>query len=530
MRGRVVIAALLGALGAAAPATAAPVLTPVGTFDQPVYVTAPPADAHRLFVVEKSGFVQVVVDGGTPQTFLDIEAEVDKDGEEGLLSIAFAPDYATSRRFYAYFTATDAAQGGGSTIKIEEFTRPLDTPDSAVGSSRRTLLELPHPTASNHNGGQLQVGPDGMLWLATGDGAINASLAQDKNSLFGKLLRIDPTPTATAPYSIPPDNPFANGGGRPEVWAYGLRNPWRFSFDRSTGDLVLGDVGAGTREEIDFAARGTGAGANYGWPCWEGTHDNTSPSCPAVGHVPPVFDYDSTAFGCGVMGGYVVRDPALPTLAGRYLYADLCRARLRSLVLADPAASDREEALELPSTVSFGEDSCGHVYVASISPGTVARIDDGPFTPCPDPPPGGGDSPGGDPPGGDPQGGDLDTGPLSDTVPPRLKLRRARRQRLLGRKAVYVGARCNEPCGMTTEANVRLAVSGTTKKYGFAAVSGLVLADEQVRFKLRLTKAMRAALLRRVERGAKPLVKVLVKARDGAGNESLASIYVRVIG
>ncbi|MDQ3935720.1 MAG: PQQ-dependent sugar dehydrogenase, partial [Actinomycetota bacterium] len=373
--------ALLVCLAAAAPAAAAPRLTPVGSFDQPVFLTAPPQDPQRLFVVEKPGRVKVIVDGGAPQTFLDIAAEVDEQGEEGLLSIAFAPDYATSRRFYAYFTAVDATMGGGSMLKIVEFTRPEATPDSAAGAARRTLLEIPHPTASNHNGGQLQIGPDGLLWIATGDGAVSATTAQDPNTLLGKLLRIDPTPSGTAQYSIPPDNPFANGvGGRPEVWAIGLRNPWRFSFDRQTGDLVLGDVGGGKREEIDFAPKGTGAGANYGWPCREG-RDAGPVACVAPGAVEPVFDYPHSTETCsGVVAGYVVRDPRLPTLLGRHLYTDLCWSSPHSHVLAQPdATGDREETgLVHGGTVSFGEDSCGHVFIVSIN-GPVARVDDEPF-------------------------------------------------------------------------------------------------------------------------------------------------------
>jgi glucose/arabinose dehydrogenase len=475
MSGRAVLVALLGLLALAAPASAAPTLTPIGSFTQPVYVTAPPGDAHRLFVVEKAGVVKVIVDGGAPQVFLDIRDEVDDDGEEGLLSIGFAPDYASSGRYYAYFTAEDPSMGDGSRIKVVEFGP----------QGRRTLVEVPHPTATNHNGGQLQVGPDGRVWAATGDGAVTPSNAQDPQSLLGKLLRIDPA----AP-------------GSPEVWASGLRNPWRFSFDRATGDLVLGDVGAGTREEVDLAPRGTAAGANYGWPCYEGT---VGPTCVVANHTPPVFEYDSTSFGCGVVGGYVVRDEALPTLAGRYLYGDLCRSRLRSLALGTPAASDdREEPLELASLVAFGEDSCGHVYAVSIG-GTVARLHDGPVAPCPEP-------------------------AQPDTTAPGLSVSRSKAQRLLARKAVYVSARCDELCGLSVESNVRLRIGGRTKKWAFPAAGALAPAGESRRLKLRLTKAMKRALGARVARGEQPLVKALVVARDAAQNETRTTVYVRVVG
>jgi hypothetical protein len=494
-----VLALLLAGLAAAPSSMAAPRLTPVGSFDQPVYAAAPPEDPHRLFVVEKAGMVKVMVDGGAPQVFLDIREEVDDDGEEGLLSIAFARDYATSRRFYAYFTAEDPAQGDGSRIKIVEFTRPEATPDAADPAARRTLVEIPHPTATNHNGGQLQTGPDGMVWAATGDGAVDPNDAQDPGTLLGKVLRIDPA-----------------SGAPPQIWASGLRNPWRFSFDRATGDLTIGDVGAGTREEIDFAPSGTAAGSNYGWPCWEGT---TGPKCVVASHTPPVFDYDSTSFGCGVVGGYVVRDPTLPTLAGRYLYADLCRSRLRSIALAQPSASDdREEELELGNMVAFGEDSCGHVYAVSIA-GTVARVDDGPFTPC-----------GGSPGGGDPGGGDPGGGPPADTLAPALEVSYARHQRLIAKRAAYLAARCDEDCGLTTEANARLRSAGRTRKWSFRPVIRLAPAGERPRLKLRLPKAMRDALARRVARGARPLVKAVVIARDAAGNETRRTVYVRVVG
>ena len=522
MTGRVALGVAL-ALALATPAAAAPTLSPIapaGSFTQPVHLTAPPQDPHRLFVVEKAGIVKVLVDGGTPQVFLDITDIVDDDGEEGLLSIGFAPDYATSRKFYAYYTREDPAQGNGSTIAIVEFTRPEATPNAADPNARRTLVEIPHPTATNHNGGQLQVASDGAVWFAVGDGAVDPHDARDPSTLLGKLVRVDP----------------AGATPQAEIYASGLRNPWRFSVDRATGDLVLGDVGAGTREEVDFAPQGTPAGRDYGWPCREGTVAGPG-GCTAPDHTPPIFDYDSTSFGCGVVGGHMVRDDALPTLRGRYLYGDLCRSKLRSIVLSGSSASDdREESLDLPNLVSFGEDSCGHVYAAAIA-GTVARIHDGPVTACPDPPAPAPATPPPNPPGNpapdpaptptpEPQPDPV----ARDTTPPVLKVNRARRQKLLRRRNVYLSARCGEACALRVESNVRLSVSGTTRRWSFRAADLQVAAGVAERLKLRLTREMRAALAQRVARRAKPLVKVLLVARDAAGNETRRVVYVRVVG
>ena len=289
-------------------------------------------------------------------------------GERGLLSIAFPPDYASSGRFYVYYTA----RSPDGAMTIAEFRRA--SADRAAPASRRIVLSIPHPRG-NHNGGQLQFGPDGYLWIGTGDGGGAGDPdfnGQDLNSLSGKLLRIDPHETGAAAYSVPGDNPFAGQSGRRgEIWAYGLRNPWRFSFDRGTGDLVIGDVGQGEWEEIDFApAPGRGRGANYGWGCWEGRHvfdgNAVEPGCrPLPAQVAPVHEY-SHSRGCSVTGGYVVRDPALPALSGRYVYGDYCRNPLWSVRLATPnAQDDRQLGLGVPGLSSFGEDACGRVYATS---------------------------------------------------------------------------------------------------------------------------------------------------------------------
>jgi hypothetical protein len=330
-------------------------------------------------VVEQAGTIQLV-DYGVASTFLDLTNPriVSAGGERGLLSVALAPDYAASQRLYVYFTNTSGA------IEIDEFTASGDT---VPLSSRRPLLVIAHPTFSNHNGGQLQFGPDGMLYAGTGDGGSAGDPpgnAQNLNSLLGKILRIDPTPSGNQPYTVPADNPF--GGSL--IWSYGLRNPWRFSFDRVTGDLLIGDVGQNAREEVDYArAPSPARGFNFGWNCREGLIAYTNPgtACDgASGFVDPIFDYDRDAGGCAIVGGYVVRDASLGDLYGRYLYSDSCDGTIRSLVPGTPRASGaRSEGIDVPSPSSFGEDSCGRLYVASLG-GDVARFEGDASSPgCP---------------------------------------------------------------------------------------------------------------------------------------------------
>ena len=372
------LGALAGLGWAGRESTRDPRLVRVGSFISPVYVAAPTGDRQRIFVVEQPGRIRVVR-GGVPLRvpFLDIRNLVSFGGERGLLSIAFPPDYGPSGRFYVYYTA----RSPNGAMTIAEFRRA--SADRAAPASRRIVLSIPHPRG-NHNGGQLQFGPDGYLWIGTGDGGGAGDPdfnGQDLSSLSGKLLRIDPHGSASAPYTVPVDNPFhGHSGRRGEIWAYGLRNPWRFSFDRETGDLVIGDVGQGDWEEIDFApAPGWGRGANYGWGCWEGRHvfdDNSGePGCrPLPAQVTPVHEY-SHSRGCSVTGGYVVRDPALPAVGGRYVYGDYCRNPLWSVRLASPnAQDDRRLGLGVPGLSSFGEDACGRVYATS-GDGPVYRLE-----------------------------------------------------------------------------------------------------------------------------------------------------------
>src|SRR3954468_4941876 len=277
-------AALLAALAAIAPqASAAVHPTRVGTFSTPVYATAPPGDPHRLFVVEKGGRIMVLRDGSElARPFLDIRDEVTAKGEQGLLSMAFARDYATSRRVFVYYTAPRPGDAGGSVITIQRLTTLPGNPDVADLASRRTLLRVDHPVNGNHNGGQLQMGPDGMLYAATGDGGSGndpPNNAQNPASRLGKLLRIDPETGATSTY------------------ASGLRNPWRVSFDRRTGDLIVADVGQSAYEEVDFQRAGYHPGANYGWRCFEGFHVTGNCTLNPTGSVPPVLEKDHAGDG-----------------------------------------------------------------------------------------------------------------------------------------------------------------------------------------------------------------------------------------
>jgi glucose/arabinose dehydrogenase len=395
LRRLIPVVILLGLLAPAA-ATAGVKATPVATLSAPTYITAPPGDTHRVFVVQQSGQIMLIKDGAAPTTFMDISSEVKfVGGEQGLLSMAFAPDYATSHRFYVYYTS--ACPNVGCDEHVSEFTANANG-DSAAPSSEHVLLTIPHPNQSNHNGGQLQFGPDDDLYISVGDGGGGDDTeqnAQHTDRLLGKILRIAPGATS---YSIPAGNPFAgsplcvngtNGGANcPEVWAYGLRNPWRFSFDSATGDMVIGDVGQSAEEEIDYAHPGQNAGANYGWPCFEGTGlDAARPpsECTPLpsNAVAPVLTYPHPAncgsspfCGAGIIGGYVMHDPRLPSLNGCYVFGDLSTPALRVVRLAQPAALGAAPlGPQIGSLSSFGQDAAGHVYAADIASGVVYRLD-----------------------------------------------------------------------------------------------------------------------------------------------------------
>src|SRR4051794_20392068 len=382
MRIALVAACLLGLMvGMTARAHAAVTLQPVGpSFDEPIFVTAPAGDP-RLFVVERPGYIQVL-HGGTVTQFLDIHDQTSTDGERGLLSMAFDPGYAKNGLFYVFFTG--ASDGGLG--HVDEFHVNSANPNLANLASQRPVLTIDRPDtgASNHNGGQLQFGKDGDLYVSVGDGGTGGSTAPDLTKLNGKILRLDPHGASPGAHGIPPTNPYAGSPtARHEIWSRGLRNPFRFSFDALTGDLLIGDVGQGTWEEVDFAPAVSGGGrdANFGWPSCEGFVDQgTSDPCISPGTTNPVFAYPhddpggDVANGCAIIGGYVYRGTRAPEIAGRYLYADLCTAELRSLQLGSPFATDRPESElgALDTVRSFGEDSACNLYVMNAS--TVFRI------------------------------------------------------------------------------------------------------------------------------------------------------------
>ncbi|HEX4364991.1 MAG TPA: PQQ-dependent sugar dehydrogenase [Solirubrobacteraceae bacterium] len=350
-------------------------LVKVGQFKLPDYLAAPPGDRRRLFVVEQGGTIRVVRDGKQlTRPFLDLRSKVIAGGEQGLLSIAFAPDYATSRRFYVNYTDRSGTQS------VVEYRRSASSPDRASAGSARLVLRYDGVEA-NHNGGLLLFGPDKLLYVGTGDGGGandqhgTRGNGQDRGSLLGKLLRIDPRRSGSMPYSVPSSNPFVGeAGARPEIYSYGLRNPWRFSFDRATGDLAIGDVGQDHVEEIDFARKGRARGANYGWRPLEGTRRNYDE--PAPNAVSPVLQMLHSDGNCSVTGGYVVRDRTVPALLGRYVYGDFCKGQLRSAKLSTGAAHGDAAIAGLPvipQLSSFGEDARGRVYVVSLS-GPVYRF------------------------------------------------------------------------------------------------------------------------------------------------------------
>jgi hypothetical protein len=369
--------------GALAPRAEAVSLQSVGAYSEPVFVTSDPRDPDRLFIVERGGRIRLTTPTRTT-TFTDLTPLVESGhSERGLLSMAFSPDFAVSGLFYLYYTGKSAGA-----IHIAELKA-----DGGVASpaTLRNVLTIPHREHPNHNGGQLQFGPDGYLYIGTGDGGGGGDpleSGQDPGSLLGKILRIDPRRSGTQPYSVPPGNPFVGTAGRPEVWSLGLRNPYRFSFDRATGALTIGDVGQNGWEEIDFApAPAAGRGVNFGWDCREGRHPYEATGCPAGGLTDPVLEYSHSTGGCAITGGYVVRDPGLEELAGRYVYADYCRGEIRSAVLTLPnATGDRSEGVDAGNPSSFGEDSCGRIYVASLT-GEVSRLVDSTPTRCVTSPP-----------------------------------------------------------------------------------------------------------------------------------------------
>jgi cysteine-rich repeat protein len=362
------------------PGTALAKVPVVSGLTKPVGLAAAPHDPTRLFVVEQPGRIRVVKDGGLlPDPFLDVSELISCCGEQGLLGIAFHPDYARNGRFFVDYTNT----AGDEVVARYHVGADPDVADAASGT---VLLTIPD-FAPNHNGGQLAFGRDGYLYVSVGDGGGGddpEETGQDLTRLLGKLLRLDVDVDTPPYYAVPPTNPFAGRtDARGEIWAFGLRNPWRFSFDRASGDLYIGDVGQSAWEEIDVQLATSAGGENYGWDVFEGTHchEPTPPAveCPAdpVGFTMPVLEYGHDE-GCSVTGGFVYRGCALPDLRGTYFYSDLCGAFIRTFrgvdgVALEPGDRTPELGDGLAHVVSFGEDARGELYIVDYD-GVVYEI------------------------------------------------------------------------------------------------------------------------------------------------------------
>lgn len=356
---------------------------------QPLFACSPPGD-RRIFVLEKTGCIRIIAEDGKlqPEPFLDLTAEVTATGERGLLGLAFEPDYARHGRFYVCYS-----EQGTTDTKIARYTVSPDR-SRADAASRQVLLTIPQtPERTDHKAGWIGFrpgDPNRNLYIAVGDGggANNPEKsAQNLQSLKGKILRLDVSGSGSE-YAIPADNPFANGqAGRKEIWAYGLRNPYRPSFDRQTGDLYIADVGQDTEEEIDFEPAGQAGGRNYGWPFLEGRHANAMCPAPApVNACAPLYSYlqaEMPALRAGVIGGYVYRGHALPELAGKYFFADFTNAVIRSFREGGPGIADFTDhtrqlnadgqSFFYSSVSSFGEDRDGELLLVDFS-GSIFRL------------------------------------------------------------------------------------------------------------------------------------------------------------
>ena len=338
--------------------------------DQPVDIQNAGDGSRRLFIVEKRGRILVLQnDQLLPQPFLDIRGEVDSRGtEQGLLGLAFHPHYAQNGTFFVYYIDLS-----GNSV-VASFQVSKDDTNRADPASEVDLLHVSQPY-SNHNGGGLAFGPDGNLTIGLGDGGSGGDPlrnGQNLQSLLGKLLRINVDSGGS--YTIPPDNPFSKEGGRPEIWAYGLRNPWRFSFDRLSGNLYIGDVGQDTREEVDFVPAGTPGGLNFGWSLYEGMLPYQDQPPAGATFSWPIAEYAHSE-GCSVTGGYVYRGQALPEWQGIYIYGDYCSGRVWGLI---QTSRDTWQSSLLFSTgaqiATFGVDESGEIYLADYRSGTLLRL------------------------------------------------------------------------------------------------------------------------------------------------------------
>ena len=346
-------------------------LQPVVTgLDQPLFATGSGDGSGRLFIVEQPGLIRVVEpDGKLASTaFLDVRAKVSCCGERGLLGLAFSPTYAQDGRFFVDYTDT-----AGNTV-VARYTRR--DADHADPGSERVLLHIAQPYA-NHNGGMLAFGPDGDLYVGTGDGGSGGdpqNHGQSLDTLLGKLLRLD---VSGDPYAVPSTNPFVGrSGARPEIFDYGLRNPWRFSFDRRTGDLFIGDVGQNLYEEVDAVRAGTPGGLDFGWRIMEGDSCYNASTCTRHGLTLPVYTY-SHSFGCAVVGGYVYRGTTYPALAGAYLFSDDCSGRIWGMDAATALRGPTSAKVLLESGLnvsSFGQDDAGELYICDLGGGKLYHI------------------------------------------------------------------------------------------------------------------------------------------------------------
>jgi glucose/arabinose dehydrogenase len=337
----------------------------------PVFLTQPLNDG-RIFVVEQAGTIRVIRNGALQATpFLDISSRVLSGGERGLFSVAFHPQYATNHFFYVYFTT----QTNGD-IRVERFTTTAD-PEVADPATSKLIITAPHSTYTNHNGGLVSFGLDGMLYAGFGDGGGGGDPlgnAQNDNALLGSLLRLD---VSGDPYAIPASNPFVGQANkRGEVWAKGLRNPWRYTFDAPTGLLYIADVGQNAHEEVDVVPATT-AGVNYGWNVLEGLSCYNAVTCTRTGFTPPIIDYATHVAGtCSITGGYVYRGSAIPGIRGHYFYSDYCAGFLRSFRYENGIAVDQKDwGLTLGSVPSFGVDFAGELYI--ISGNTIVKLAQG---------------------------------------------------------------------------------------------------------------------------------------------------------
>ena len=488
-------------------------LAPFGgrTFENPYYVVSPPGDP-RVFVVEGGGTIWLVKDGVTqPIPFLDFTEPVRALGEDGcpecgLYSIAFAPDYAQSGLIYLYFT-TDGPHPGGSYVqRLEEVRRSPANPDLADPSSRRLLFEL--ADGLGHQGGQLNFGPDGYLYLGLGDGHVE-EWAQDPTRIWGKMLRIDPRGAAPGQYSIPADNPFADGAG-PNVdaaFASGFRNPYRFSFDRSSNDVVIADVGQATWEEINLVPEGQLRGRNFGWACYEGTepYPTAPPGCaPPPAQTPPTFQYEHPVSGSSaITGGYVVRDPSLPSLLGRYVYTDSGdngAGSIRSLRLQPGGASgDAPTGLVEPFVTSFGQDACGHVYVTSVVTDRVTRIEP-------------------------------TSGALQCKLAPAVHADAGRASRAVKRGGITLTVSCDEDCDAVARGSIR--VKRGHRKRAFTIALGEVRRHLQMNeageLSLSLTKKGKRRLRKALAARRRARARYEVSATGGGGGTDVAAGSLRV--